>query len=184
MNEPKWKVERQPAWLVKAIRKTIAALSGGYTEASEILDVSENALHNRLRAGGDQVFPLGWAMVLEKAAGTTHIADSVARRSGGAFIPLVDVDDVDNGDINQRLMESIEWIGRYSAYAREAVSDGVIDAAERERIEENIYQVMVKLREHQSLLYRVYCEPEKVDASECAAPGVVANKSMCMEKFA
>ncbi|MGF5068082.1 YmfL family putative regulatory protein, partial [Klebsiella pneumoniae] len=38
-NEPEWKVERQPAWLVAAIRRTIADLSGGYDEAAEILGV-------------------------------------------------------------------------------------------------------------------------------------------------
>ncbi|ELT9553755.1 DNA-binding protein, partial [Citrobacter freundii] len=29
-NEPIWKVERQPSWLVVAIKKTITDLPGGY----------------------------------------------------------------------------------------------------------------------------------------------------------
>ena len=62
-NEPKWRVERQPMWLVSAIKKTIAGLPGGYQEAAEWLGVTENALYNRLRVDGDQIFPLGWAMV-------------------------------------------------------------------------------------------------------------------------
>ena len=70
-----WKVEKQPEWYVKAVRKTIAALPGGYAEAADWLDVTENALFNRLRADGDQIFPLGWAMVLQRAAGTHYIAD-------------------------------------------------------------------------------------------------------------
>jgi hypothetical protein len=57
-NQPEWKVERQPAWLVAAIRKTIAELPGGYAEAAEIIDTSQDALFNRLRTGGDQIFPL------------------------------------------------------------------------------------------------------------------------------
>ena len=36
-NEPIWKVERQPAWLVVAIKKTITDLPGGYAEAAEWL---------------------------------------------------------------------------------------------------------------------------------------------------
>ncbi|MDO7775563.1 DNA-binding protein, partial [Escherichia coli] len=28
-NQPEWKVEKQPAWLVAAIKKTIAELPGG-----------------------------------------------------------------------------------------------------------------------------------------------------------
>ncbi|MER4364687.1 DNA-binding protein, partial [Klebsiella pneumoniae] len=63
-----------------------------------------------------------------------------------------------------------------------ATADGVIDQAEREQIEENSYQVMAKWQEHLTLLFRVFCQPEKSDARECAAPGVVADKSTCMEK--
>lgn len=75
MGKYHWKVEKQPEWYVKAVRKTIAALPGGYAEAADWLDVTENALFNRLRADGDQIFPLGWAMVLQRAAGTHYIAD-------------------------------------------------------------------------------------------------------------
>ena len=121
-------------------------------------------------------------MVLQDASGTKYVTDAIARRSGGVFVPLVDIDDVDNGDINQRLMESIEWIGRHSQYLRKATADGVIDPAEREQIEENSYQVMAKWQEHLTLLFRVFCAPEKSDARECAAPGAVANNSSCMEK--
>ena len=181
-NEPIWKVERQPAWLVAAIKKTITDLPGGYAEAAEWLGTTENALFNRLRAEGDQIFPLGWAMVLQRAGGSNHIADAVARHSQGVFVPLADVDEVDNADINQRLMESIEWIGRHSNFVRKATADGVIDAEERAQIEENSYQVIAKFQEHITLLYRVFCVAEKSDARECAAPGALANNSSCMEK--
>lgn len=56
MGKYHWKVEKQPEWYVKAVRKTIAALPGGYAEAADWLDVTENALFNRLRADGDQIF--------------------------------------------------------------------------------------------------------------------------------
>lgn len=181
-NEPDWKVERQPAWLVVAIKKTISSLPGGYDEAAEWLGVSKDALFNRLRAGGDQIFPLGWAMVLQQASGTTYIADAVSRQSNSVNVPLVDLEDIENGDINQRLMEAIEWIGQHSKYLRQATADGVIDEAEREQIEANSYQVMAKWQEHISLLFRIFCAPEKSDARECAAPGVLANNSSCMEK--
>ncbi len=44
MGKHHWKVEKQPDWYVKAVRKTIAALPGGYAEAADWLDVTENAL--------------------------------------------------------------------------------------------------------------------------------------------
>lgn len=170
MNEPKWKEERQPAWLVAAIRRVIADLPGGYTEASEILGIyksddvtpATDPLHNRLRTNGDQIFPVGWSLVLQQAGGTDHIAKAIARASGGMFVKLTEIENIDNADINQRLMESIEWIGRHSHYLRKATADGVIDRAEREQIEENSYQVMTKWQEHLTLLFRVFCAPDEV----------------------
>lgn len=55
-NEPEWKVDKQPAWLVAAIKKTITELPGGYVEAAEWLGTTENALFNRLRTGGIKLF--------------------------------------------------------------------------------------------------------------------------------
>lgn len=34
MGKHHWKIEKQPEWYVKAVRKTIAALPGGYAEAA------------------------------------------------------------------------------------------------------------------------------------------------------
>ncbi|HCS4795281.1 TPA: hypothetical protein ORQ22_004940, partial [Escherichia coli] len=118
MGKHHWKVEKQPEWYVKAARKTIAALPGGYAEAAEWLDVTENALFNRLRADGDQIFPLGWAMILQRAAGTHYIADAVAQSAGGVFVSLPEIEEVENADINQRLLEVIEQIGSYSKQIR------------------------------------------------------------------
>lgn len=58
-NEPIWKVERQPAWLVAAIKKTITDLPGGYAEAAEWLGVTENALFNRHPCGWGSNLPYG-----------------------------------------------------------------------------------------------------------------------------
>ena len=169
-KEPEWKVDKQPAWLVAAIRRTIADLPHGYEEAAEILGLyksdditpAKDQLHNRLRSGGDQIFPLEWAMVLQDASGTRHVTDAIARRSNGVFVPLVVIDDIDNGDINQRLMESIEWIGKHSRYLRKATADGVIDQAEREQIEENSYQVMAEVAGAFNTVISCFCAPERV----------------------
>ncbi|POW57016.1 MULTISPECIES: YmfL family putative regulatory protein [Pantoea] len=182
MGKPDWQIEKQPAWLVAAIRKTITSMPGGYAEAAEWLGITENALFNRLRLEGDQIFPMGWAMVLQQASGTKYIADAVSRQSNSVNVPMVEIEDVDNADINERLMESVEWIGKHSAYLRKATEDGVIDAAEREQIEENSYQVMAKWQEHLTLLYRVFCPPDKANAPGCSPERSVATKSLGVEK--
>lgn len=174
-----WVAEKQPDWYVNAVRKTIADLPGGYEEAHTWLGskVTTDSIFNRLRTNGDQMFPINWGIVLQKAGGSYHIAHAVARASGGVFVPLHDVEDVDNGDINQRLLEAIEQITKYSQQIRVSIEDGVIEPHERAAIDSELYEVIAKLQEHATLVYRVFCEPEKVDASECAAPGVVAHRS-------
>ncbi len=140
MGKHHWKIEKQPEWYVKAVRKTIAALPGGYAEAADWLDVTENALFNRLRADGDQIFPLGWAMVLQRAGGTHFIADAVAQSANGVFVSLPDVEDVDNADINQRLLEVIEQIGSYSKQIRSAIEDGVVEPHEKSDLVKELCQ--------------------------------------------
>ncbi len=175
MGKHHWKVEKQPEWYVKAVRKTIAALPGGYAEAADWLDVTENALFNRLRADGDQIFPLGWAMILQRAGGTHFIADAVAQSANGVFVSLPDVEDVDNADINQRLLEVIEQIGSYSKQIRSAIEDGVVEPHEKTAINDELYLSISKLQEHAALVYKIFCISESNDARECAAPGVVAS---------
>jgi len=167
LNKAKdWSAEKQPEWYVRAVRKTISDLPGGYEEAPTWLGgkITSDSLFNRLRTHGDQLFPLGWALVLQKAGGSHHIADAVARASGGVFVPLPDVDEVDNADINQRLLEAIEQITTYSQQVRTAIEDGVIESHERAIIDDELYRVITKLQEHLTLVYRVFCAPEKVDA--------------------
>lgn len=174
-----WVADKQPDWYTKAVRQTIADLPGGYEEAHTWLGskITSDSLFNRLRTNGDQMFPLGWAIVLQKAGGSHHVAHAVARASGGVFVPLNDVEEVDNSDINQRLLEAIEQITSYSQQIRVAIEDGVIEPHERAAIDDELYLAISKLQEHSTLVYRVFCEPEKGDASECAAPGVVAHSN-------
>ncbi|ALV91528.1 YmfL family putative regulatory protein [Pantoea vagans] len=174
VGKPESQIDKQPAWMVAAIKKTITEMPGGYAGAADWLGVSENMLFNRLRVDGDQMFPIGWAMLLQQASGTKYIADAVSRNSNSVNVPLVDLEEVDNADINDRLMETIEWIGKHTAYLREATADGEIDHSERERIEENSYQVMAKWQQHLTLLYRTFCQPEKANAPGCSPERSVA----------
>ncbi|KEY58472.1 hypothetical protein SRDD_27190 [Serratia sp. DD3] len=174
MNQ-NWQAEKQPAWLVDAIKKTIASLPGGYAEAVTWLSgdtketsVTTNSLFNRVRPAGDQTFPLGWAIVLQSASGNYHIARAVAKASGGIFTPLADIDQVDNADINQRLIEAFEQIGHYSQEIKKSIEDGVIDPNEQEAITDELHLTIAKLQEHLTLVLRVFCPPEKVTPKDCS----------------
>lgn len=174
MDQKHWQVEKQPCWLVAAAKKTITQLPGGYQEAADWVGATENALFNRLRADGDQIFPFGWLMVLQRAGGSHHIAHAVARASGGYFIPGSEIGEVDNEDINMKLIEAFEQVSRYSERFRESVKDGVMDNEEFEQLKDDLYLATVKLQEHLNLGSRVYSEPEKANAPGCSPERSVA----------
>lgn len=189
-NHKKWRQLMQPDWYVDTVRGLITSLNGGYKEAvswigrkEQVGDdgTTESSLMNRLRGESDQIFPLGWAVLLDQAGGTNHVVDALAKAYGGVFVPLPDIEQVDNADINQRLLEAIEQITKYSQQVRAAIEDGVVEPHERTAINDELYLAISRLQEHATLVYRVFCAPEKDDPRECAAPRVVANKS-CMEK--
>lgn len=83
--------------------------------------------------------------------------------------------DMDNADINQRLLEVIEQIGSYSKQIRSAIEDGVVEPHEKTAINDELYLSISKLQEHAALVYKIFCISESNDARECAAPGVVAS---------
>ncbi|EBU3913293.1 hypothetical protein CWK15_18035 [Salmonella enterica] len=185
MGEDKkaWRQLMQPDWYLDVARGIVTGLRGGYTEAVSWIGrkrtvgetgTTESSLQNRLRDDGDQIFPLGWTVLLDQVSGTHHFADAVARVYGGVYVPPIEIDDVDNSDLNQRLLESYEEIGIYSQKSRAATEDGVIDSREREEIEEEFYRVIAKLEEHKVLLFKIFCRSIEGDARECAAPGTVA----------
>ena len=103
------------------------------------------------------------------------IADAVAQSAGGVFVSLPEIEEVENADINQRLLEVIEQIGSYSKQIRSAIEDGVVEPHEQTAINDELYLSISKLQEHAALVYKIFCVPEKSNARECAAPGVVAS---------
>ena len=165
MGNEHWKVEKQPAWLVAAVRKTIAALPGGYSEAAEIIDVTEDALFNRLRAGGDQIFPMGWAMTLQKAAGVSYVADAFSRETDNGIHVSGTAYEDENEEIGLKLAELVGQLGSLVSAYREYIDDGVVTRGEWQSLNEIAYQFRVTLMTFLNLISRVYCLPEKDDAS-------------------
>lgn len=160
MGSKHWKHEMQPQAYITAVRKTIASLHGGYAEAAEILDITEDAVHNRLRYEGDQIFPLGWAMVLQRAAGVTHIADYISRETdNGLHVPGIEVAD-DNVEISMRLAEMVGKLGELVDAYRRYAADDVITREEWHSLNDIAYQFKVTLMLFLNIVSMVHCEPE------------------------
>ena len=85
-----------------------------------------------------------------------------AQSAGGVFVSLPEIEEVENADINQRLLEVIEQIGSYSKQIRSAIEDGVVEPHEQTAINDELYLSISKLREHAALVYKIFCVPERV----------------------
>jgi hypothetical protein len=91
-NQPEWKVENSLHGWWPQSEKLLRNCLVDMPKQLKWLDTSQDALFNRLRTGGDQIFPFGWAMVLQKAAGVTYVADAFSRQTdNGIHIPGADV---------------------------------------------------------------------------------------------
>lgn len=164
MNKQNWKVEKQPEWLVEAIQKTITELPGGYREAAKWLGVTEDAVFNRLRTDGDQHFPMGWVMVLEKASGKTLVTDAWSHeRDEGYHVPGTNFEH-ENEEIGLKLAEMVGRLGDLVNAYREYIEDEVVTRQEWASLNEIAYQFKVTLMQFLNLVSLVYCEPEKGDA--------------------
>lgn len=180
MDLKNWKVQKQPDWYIKAVKKTITELAGGYSEAAEWLGITQNSLFNRLRTEGDQVFPIGWAQVIQRAGNTHYVIDAMAREAGCVCVPLPEDESVGVTDINEKLLEVFEEVARYSQQVKNAIEDGEVDRVEFETLKEGLYRSTVKMQEHLNLVSRTFCKPEEVNAPSCSSGRSVA-KNTCVE---
>lgn len=168
-----WKIEKQFEWYVKVVRKIIVVLLSGYVEVVDWFDVIENVLFNCFCVDGDQIFLLGWVMVLQCVGGIYFIVDVVVQFVNGVFVFFFDVEDVDNVDINQCLLEVIEQIGSYLKQICLVIEDGVVELYEKIVINDELYFLILKLQEYVVFVYKIFCILESNDVCECVVLGVV-----------
>ncbi|MFU2317820.1 YmfL family putative regulatory protein [Rahnella sp. PCH160] len=130
---PDWLVEKQPDWYVDVCRDLITDLPGGYFEAAKWLKTTEDGVYNRLKELKGQVMPLGFAMVLQKAAGNPRLAHEIAFRSGGSFVPNPNLDELDDIELGRMFREMAVRMGKLAETYDEITADGVIDDSEKKR---------------------------------------------------
>jgi len=132
-KQPEWLVEKQPEWYVDVCRELITDLPGGYLEAAKWLKTSEDGVFNRLKEFKGQVMPLGFAMVLQNASGNPRLAQEIAFRSGGTYVPHPKLDDMDDIELGKMFREMAVHLGNLAETYDEITADGVIDDIEKKR---------------------------------------------------
>lgn len=163
--------------LRKAYQAMIRAFGGGWDTMATALGYSrcklENLVYERGGAGA-QYLSVNDALQMQAFSNTAHFAEAIAQLSGGVFIALPAVGEIDNEDIGQKFAELVERLGKLSAAYREYTADNLVDKREWSSLQEIAYQIQITLMQYLTLVSRVYCEPEKIDARTVQVTGVGA----------
>ena len=171
----------------KCYQSMIRAYPGGWDAMSAALGYSrcklENLVYERGGAGA-QYMSVNDALQMQAFSQTEDFASTIARISGGVFLLLPELDQIDNEDIGDKFAELVAKLGELSNAYREYKADNVITRREFDGLNEVAHQIHIILMQFLTLVARVYCEPEKVDARECAAPGALAKNCLCGESIA
>ena len=145
-----------------AIVKTINGVPGKWVVASAHLGMSENALKNRVYETKGQSLATDDALALQTLAGTSLFAEAIASASGGTFVKLPSIGEIENDSIQAMFNQNYAELGAmFTAFTAAVGNDGEIDDAEREKLQAHGEQLHRKTETLLALMFSVYCRHSK-----------------------
>ncbi|WP_047258443.1 YmfL family putative regulatory protein [Chromobacterium subtsugae] len=134
------------------------AMPGGWAAMAAALGFSKDGLENRVYERKGQAVSVHEAMQMQAFSGSSIFAEAVAADSGGVFVPLPDIDTVDDAEIQRVYMELVDEVGRLAREWREATRDGEVDKRERQRLEAIRDAICAKVTQMNHLTFQVFCK--------------------------
>lgn len=132
------------------------AMAGGWAAMAASLGLSKDGLENRVYERKGQEVTVHQAMQMQAMSGTTLFAEAVAADSGGVFIPLPNVDGVDDEEIQTLYMALVEEVGKLAREWREATRDGEVCKKERARLDAIRMAICTKATQMNDLTFKVF----------------------------
>jgi len=129
----------------------------GVPDTAVLMEMSESALDNRIYERRDQAFSVRQSLRLQEISGTTRFAEEVAKMSGGTFVLLPSVDEVDNEPLLMKFNELYGRLGQLSARFSEYTADDEISERERAHLAAMGNEIHQTLQELLALTFRIYC---------------------------
>ncbi|OBU84523.1 hypothetical protein MY55_21465 [Chromobacterium subtsugae] len=133
------------------------AMPGGWAAMAAALGFSKDGLENRVYERKGQAVSVHEAMQMQAFSGSSIFAEAVAADSGGVFVPLPDIDTVDDAEIQRVYMELVDEVGCLAREWREATRDGEVDKRERQRLEAIRDAICAKVTQMNHLTFQVFC---------------------------
>ncbi|MDC7699566.1 YmfL family putative regulatory protein [Vogesella indigofera] len=132
------------------------AMPGGWAAMAAALGLSKDGLENRVYERKGQEITVHQAMQMQAMSGTSLFAEAVAADSGGVFIPLSQVDGVDDEEIQALYMALVEEVGKLAREWREATRDGEVCKKERARLDAIRMAICTKATQMNDLTFKVF----------------------------
>ncbi|MGZ9713917.1 YmfL family putative regulatory protein [Glaciimonas sp. GNP009] len=145
----------------KAYLSMIKAFGGGWDAMAPALGMSRDALENRIYERKGQSLMVETAIQMQEFSGTKLFAEAIAVISGGTFVVLPTVDNVDNDFIQSKFNETYAELGALFTAFTAAAADGEIDAKERRQLEGLGEDLHRKTEQLLGLIFSVYCRKTK-----------------------
>ena len=140
-----------------AIVKTINGVAGKWVVASAHLGMSENALKNRVYETKGQSLATDDALALQTLAGTNFFAEAIASASGGTFVKLPSIGEIENDSIQTAFNQNYAELGALFTAFTKAIEDGLIDDGERELLKAQGELLHRKTETVLALMFSIYC---------------------------
>lgn len=143
-----------------AAQHMIKSFPGGWTAMAAAMGLSPAGLENRVYERKGQSLSVHESLQMQAFADTSHFAEAIAAASGGVFLKLPELGDIDNEELLAKFNRLYAELGRLSARFSEATADGVIDGRERAELKGIGDQVHKIIEELLFLTFRLFCAPD------------------------
>jgi hypothetical protein len=143
--------------LRKAVVRMVNAVNGGWTVAAAHLGMTENALRNRIYETKGQTLSTNDKLTLQELSGTTLFVEALAAASGGTFVLLPEIGQIENESVQLMFNDMYSKLGEHFKLFMKAIEDGVIDTTERNDIQAHGAELHRKVEQLQALMFSMYC---------------------------
>ena len=149
--------------LKQAYLKIIKAFPGGWDAMASALGMTRDALENRIYERRGQDLTVQTALMMQSFTNSTAFAEVIASESGGVFVAMPHVGELNKDVASAKFQELVEEVGELSKEFRHAVEAHHLSGKEQIRINDVIDRINRTTIEFHSVVKQFYCHKTKAE---------------------
>ena len=139
-----------------AYQRLCKSMPGGWATMAASLGLTLRALENRVYERHGQEVSLDLAMQMQTNSGTTVFAEAVAAASGGVFVPLPPLEELDQRHVEAIFVDLVDQLGGLTRSWKAVTSDGVVSKVERQHLDEIRRGICTRVTQINELTFRAF----------------------------